>query len=175
VTRGMRLAVKRPDPTPLAERGRILFVPDVIALLEHKKSAWWVRNHFAPEYKHKLGRDRFWWEYQALPWLEHWRLHGPPRPRAEHTRAWRQRNREAVKGYAQRRRALLKGARRRAERFSPGEIYERDGWQCGICQQHVEPADATLDHIIPLSRGGPHTRANVQLAHRRCNSRKGAR
>jgi 5-methylcytosine-specific restriction endonuclease McrA len=30
-----------------------------------------------------------------------------------------------------------------------------------------------MDHLIPLSQNGPHTRANVALAHRSCNSRKG--
>lgn len=61
----------RPDPPkarPLAERGRMLFVSDVQKLFgkddagRWRKSAWWIRNHFAPEKKRKLGRDPFWWE-----------------------------------------------------------------------------------------------------------------
>jgi len=32
---------------------------------------------------------------------------------------------------------------------------------------------ATIDHIIPLSKGGLHMMSNCQLAHRRCNSYKG--
>lgn len=52
-------------------------------------------------------------------------------------------------------------------------VYDRDGWCCGIiCRQPVDPAlrypdpmSASLDHVVPLSRGGPHTYANVQLAH----------
>ena len=31
----------------------------------------------------------------------------------------------------------------------------------------------TLDHIIPLSRGGQHILANLVFAHKRCNSQKG--
>lgn len=31
---------------------------------------------------------------------------------------------------------------------------------------------ATIDHIIPLSKGGTHTYNNVQLAHYICNSKK---
>jgi 5-methylcytosine-specific restriction endonuclease McrA len=29
--------------------------------------------------------------------------------------------------------------------------------------------DATVDHLVPLADGGQHTRANVALAHNRCN------
>ena len=35
-----------------------------------------------------------------------------------------------------------------------------------------EPLAATLDHIVPLSCGGEHSEANVQLAHFLCNSTK---
>jgi 5-methylcytosine-specific restriction endonuclease McrA len=33
----------------------------------------------------------------------------------------------------------------------------------------------TVDHIIPLSKGGAHAVANLQLAHLACNIRKGNR
>jgi len=59
------------------------------------------------------------------------------------------------------------------ENFSLDEIYERDNGICGICASLVDRKDASIDHIIPLSRGGKHSRRNVQLAHRTCNSRKG--
>lgn len=32
----------------------------------------------------------------------------------------------------------------------------------------------TIDHIIPLSKGGLHSWNNIQLAHLSCNSSKGA-
>lgn len=75
------------------------------------------------------------------------------------------------------RRARKKGAY--LEKFSRDEILERDGWVCGIC---CEPIDkslkwphrgyATIDHIIPLVRGGEHSRKNVQAAHFSCNCSK---
>ncbi|WP_442802260.1 HNH endonuclease [Rhodococcus sp. PD04] len=38
------------------------------------------------------------------------------------------------------------------------------------------PLRGEVDEIVPVSRGGsPFERANVQLAHRRCNQRKGNR
>lgn len=52
---------------------------------------------------------------------------------------------------------------------------------CGICGERVDltvtcgPKQPTIDHIIPMSRGGWDERHNIQLAHRGCNSRKGNR
>jgi hypothetical protein len=69
-----------------------------------------------------------------------------------------------------------------AESFRREEIYERDRWKCGICRRridrrlrHPHPMSVSLDHVIPLALGGPHTRANVQAAHLRCNLRKRTR
>ena len=51
---------------------------------------------------------------------------------------------------------------------------------CGICGQPVDkslkypdPGSPTIDHIVPLSRGGhPSSLENLQLAHFRCNRLK---
>lgn len=68
-----------------------------------------------------------------------------------------------------------------AERFPRKEIYERDHWQCGLCGKRVDKRlkpphlmSASLDHIVPLAKGGAHTRQNVQCAHWLCNTRKSA-
>lgn len=55
-------------------------------------------------------------------------------------------------------------------------VYERDNGVCGLCgRADVDPCDFHVDHIIPISRGGEHSYANVQLAHPACNLRKHAR
>lgn len=47
---------------------------------------------------------------------------------------------------------------------------------CGICEQVIEDIeDLSIDHIIPLSRGGSNEDDNLQPAHRRCNWQKGNR
>lgn len=51
---------------------------------------------------------------------------------------------------------------------------------CGICGQRVDfdykfphPLSPTVDHIIPVSKGGdPSALENLQLAHRYCNREK---
>jgi hypothetical protein len=91
-------------------------------------------------------------------------------------------DRERVYGRdcAQRRRA--RKTTTSVEVFTHLEIFERDDWVCQICNKcvppwlrHPHPQSASLDHIVPLARGGTHTRDNVQLAHLRCNLRKHAR
>lgn len=47
---------------------------------------------------------------------------------------------------------------------------------CQICLKEVEDtAEASRDHIIPVSRGGESVLENLQLAHRSCNTLKGSR
>jgi alpha-galactosidase/6-phospho-beta-glucosidase family protein len=65
------------------------------------------------------------------------------------------------------------------EKFTDREIFERDGWVCQLCRKpvdrtlvHPEPLSPSLDHRLPIAKGGGHTRANVQLAHLRCNLSK---
>lgn len=51
-------------------------------------------------------------------------------------------------------------------------LFELFEGHCGICGQTVEYKDATIDHIVPLSKGGKHSYANTQIAHAPCNRRK---
>lgn len=61
------------------------------------------------------------------------------------------------------------------EPVHPATVFERDKGVCGICMKPVEPNSPwEVDHIVPLSKGGIHAYANVQLAHRSCNRAKGA-
>lgn len=60
-------------------------------------------------------------------------------------------------------------------------VGDRDGWVCQLCRLPVD-RDATvrslkpsLDHVLPVSRGGRHELGNVQLAHVLCNLSKGNR
>lgn len=46
---------------------------------------------------------------------------------------------------------------------------------CAYCTQLMHPRDKTLDHVVPVAKGGKHSITNAVIACRSCNSRKGAR
>lgn len=78
------------------------------------------------------------------------------------------------------RKSDLRRARERGsewERVAKGKIFERDGWRCQICGgktrgRYPSPLSASLDHIVPVSKGGGHVASNMQTAHLRCNLQK---
>ncbi len=43
---------------------------------------------------------------------------------------------------------------------------------CYYCGRSVPPAELTMDHIVPISRGGKTTRSNVVPACKTCNVKK---
>ena len=64
------------------------------------------------------------------------------------------------------------------EAISRADVYARDGWVCQLCgepvdpeREYPDPLAASLDHVVPLSRGGTHESTNLQLAHLGCNAR----
>lgn len=78
----------------------------------------------------------------------------PPGSGAKHSRVRRARKRDLP-----------------TEPYTFDEILQRDEGRCGLCGQPITGPLET-DHIVPISRGGPDTPANVRLAHRSCNRRK---
>jgi 5-methylcytosine-specific restriction endonuclease McrA len=61
------------------------------------------------------------------------------------------------------------------EKINRDEVYLKDGMICGICGGLLERSDFTVDHIVPISKGGGHLYANVHSAHRICNIRRGTK
>jgi 5-methylcytosine-specific restriction endonuclease McrA len=108
------------------------------------------------------------------------RKEADPEAFARWARQWRSRNPDKVREHNATRRARLRAVV--AESFDPYEVFERDDWICGLCDGPIDPSAAypdpmspSLDHVVPVSRGGVHSRANCQAAHLVCNIRKGAR
>lgn len=46
---------------------------------------------------------------------------------------------------------------------------------CHICRRVVSQGELHFDHIVPLSRGGPHSADNIAVTHARCNLSKGTK
>src|SRR5262245_60967993 len=60
-------------------------------------------------------------------------------------------------------------------KFSRTIVYLRDRYTCQYCQRHLPESELTFDHVVPRSRGGRKTFANIVTACRPCNARKGHR
>lgn len=55
-------------------------------------------------------------------------------------------------------------------------LKKRDGWSCYVGKHDFAPDDeVTIDHWIPLSKGGTWALDNLRLACKRCNASKGDR
>lgn len=173
----LRLAAARPCPycgEPMTNSRRVQCgAPD--CKRQHKAEymkAWQRQFHAAtgqwhPRLKHG-DQQR---ESARLRWAER-RSQGLPVGRQRYPDAYRAND---AKRRARKQTVII-------ERFDHEEIYERDGWVCGLCQHPVDrtltwphPLSPTLDHIVPLAEHGDHSRANSRLAHAHCNTSRGAR
>jgi 5-methylcytosine-specific restriction endonuclease McrA len=67
------------------------------------------------------------------------------------------------------------GKREVAQRqFIRRQLINSKGNLCALCGKPIENMkDCTIDHIIPVSKGGLTTVENCQLAHRKCNLKRG--
>ncbi len=89
--------------------------------------------------------------------------------------AWNKAHPDAAAVYTRNRRARLAKA---PGRFTPAEwqhVKERQDYTCLDCGQREPAIKLSIDHIIPLSKGGSNDIANIAGRCQPCNSRKGAR
>ena len=59
-------------------------------------------------------------------------------------------------------------------RLSKRNVFLRDGFKCQYCGVQCSEHDASLDHVLPVSRGGKNSWTNLTTACRTCNSHKGS-
>jgi 5-methylcytosine-specific restriction endonuclease McrA len=60
-------------------------------------------------------------------------------------------------------------------RFSRQHVFLRDDHRCQYCRNVFPAKDLTLDHVVPVVRGGKKTWSNIVTCCAGCNQRKGAR
>ncbi len=65
------------------------------------------------------------------------------------------------------------------ERAKARELRKQSWWKnkiakgvCHYCGKQVPPKELTLDHVVPLVRGGHSTKGNCVPACKECNSKK---
>jgi len=65
------------------------------------------------------------------------------------------------------------------EKEKARELRRTQWWQrriargrCHYCERACRPGELTMDHIVPIIRGGRSTRGNVVPACKECNNRK---
>lgn len=107
------------------------------------------------------------------------------------TARWRDENPDRVAEWvaANHDRLLEHSSRRRARqratqvgRIDLEALWVASAGACGLCGEDVDrslkypdPLSRSLDHVIPLARGGAHSQDNLQWTHLVCNVRKGAK
>lgn len=125
------------------------------------KRTWWAQHLFTPEEREKaVAKARSWY---ASNKARH----------AKTLKLWVDAHREAVN---------IIQARRRAKKRAVPNTLTPEEWQqtlevfnhaCGYCLRTDLPL--TIDHVEPISRGGPHTAENVVPACKPCNCSKNNR
>jgi 5-methylcytosine-specific restriction endonuclease McrA len=60
-------------------------------------------------------------------------------------------------------------------RFNRYNIFTRDRNRCQYCGKNFDRGELSLDHVVPLSRGGETTWENVVCSCLKCNKKKGGR
>ena len=71
--------------------------------------------------------------------------------------------------------AKLKNKDFASRRPTKKALWDRDFGSCQYCGVNVTISNATIDHIVPKTRGGGHTWENLVIACTKCNGKKGSR
>lgn len=61
------------------------------------------------------------------------------------------------------------------ETYLRGKVDEYGKCICAHCGQEMLVTEACVDHIIPVARGGPSEKWNLQILCEKCNQRKGSK
>jgi 5-methylcytosine-specific restriction endonuclease McrA len=71
---------------------------------------------------------------------------------------------------------------KRGERIQVDALVLRDGFDCQICHEPIDWSkrgsrrlSPSVDHIVPISKGGEHVYENCRMVHFGCNAKKGNR
>jgi len=95
-----------------------------------------------------------------------------PDAERKRVREWFEKNPEKRRAYENNRRAKKKAA---GGKLSPGivdRLMKLQRGKCACCRVSLSQVPPHLDHVIPLTLGGPNDDSNVQLLCQPCNNQK---
>lgn len=140
------------------------------------------RRYDAENYEARRAYER---ERQRRPEVQERarrRYHENPEPTLAYMRRYYVEHYDTVDANRAANSARRRGAVQRGDKFPRRAVFDRDGWRCTICGEPIprdarfpHPGTASIDHIIPLTKGGTHTVGNAASAHTHCNTAKGNR
>lgn len=114
---------------------------------------------------------------EACDRTREWNSANPEKRRAARLR-YNERHPESKRSQCSKRRAIKRGATV-GDLAAIKAIYRRAREtvkvNCYLCGKRIPLGERHVDHIIPLSKGGPHTAANLAIAHASCNDSKGTK
>jgi 5-methylcytosine-specific restriction endonuclease McrA len=91
---------------------------------------------------------------------------------AERSATWHKENPERHLVHTQNRRALKKQGDGRISQGLTARLLALQKGRCACCKGDLKELGRHLDHIVPLSKGGAHEDANIQLLCPSCNTSK---
>lgn len=126
--------------------------------------------------RERLAESKRQWYLANREYVLAWN-HRNPEKSSQRYRRYREKNATKRAEASRRRQARLTG-----NRLGPVDVDALWTGSCALCGEAIDPTLSrpnpmmrSLDHIIPISRGGPHSQENLQWTHLVCNMRKGAR
>lgn len=98
-----------------------------------------------------------------------------PEPARARTKKWREENPEKYRHHQRARRAAKLGADGAHSADDVESLFHLQKGKCHWCKKRLTMDTKTVDHIIPLSKGGSDNPSNLCIACRDCNSSKHAK
>jgi len=160
------------------------FIPKVVGGKYCSEDCCKKSNHHAAKFGHV--------NYSTMPLCNCGRIATPPKGKRHYRqsqgrsklcqicRAEKQKQADinrASKKYQFRKEVLKRGVK-----IEVDNLVIRDGFDCQICHEPIDwsrrssrKSWPSLDHIVPISKGGEHVYDNCRMVHFGCNAKKGNR
>ena len=127
------------------------------------RARYWGDVEKFREKRRERAKRKYWADHEASLARERIRRQDPIRKRSRQEAGERRRARKAQVPHT-------------LTRAEWGEILAQHGNRCSYCGVGFsESLQPTMDHVVPICRGGGHTKENLVPACRPCNTRKGIR